>query len=482
MKTTKRILSLLMVFVMLMSFFGTASAAQNSDWDSWWSESTKEIDAAVTMFPGDNESERYIAWYSDAAEGYVELTGEKGTEKFTAVSKKTFQGDYRLGAVVTGLKEGEYTYQCFSGDYKSEKYEFDVRIQEEFTALYLTDIHVADEKFEENSVSKTTQKYCGVLDAAYETINEDGKTLDLILSAGDQASDAKRVEYVGLSAPEYIKTVPFAPTVGNHDRKSTGYRDYTFLPNEGELKFKSYVGTDYYFKQGNALFLMLDSCNCSMKDHYKFIKQTVEENEDAQWIIAVLHHDMFGGREPHLNSENTMLRLLWTGIFDQFGIDLCLYGHSHYHTVSNVIYDNKTAQSLVDVNEITDPAGTIYMASASINNSCDVTDENGNEPPLGENIGHSYLTDEAIYNVLNFKGDTLEIKSYTYESDKLFDTLTITKTSKQGGHEYKNTSGILRPLIFFVSRIVNIINNIDPYQTYNEQGFEVSFFEGIIGS
>ena len=153
-----------------------------------------------------------------------------------------------------------------------------------------------------------------------------------------------------------------------------------------------------------------------------------------------------------------------------------------YHTVSNVIYDNKTAQSLVDVNEITDPAGTIYMASASINNSCDVTDENGNEPPLGENIGHSYLTDEAIYNVLNFKGDTLEIKSYTYESDKLFDTLTITKTSKQGGHEYKNTSGILRPLIFFVSRIVNIINNIDPYQTYNEQGFEVSFFEGIIGS
>ena len=175
MKTTKRILSLLMVFAMLMSFFGTASAAQNSDWDSWWSESTKEIDAAVTMFPGDNESERYIAWYSDAAEGYVELTGEKGTEKFTAVSKKTFQGDYRLGAVVTGLEEGEYTYQCFSGDYKSEKYEFDVRIQEEFTALYLTDIHVADEKFEENSVSKTTQKYYGVLDAAYETIGEEGK-------------------------------------------------------------------------------------------------------------------------------------------------------------------------------------------------------------------------------------------------------------------------------------------------------------------
>lgn len=482
MKTMKKVLSLMLVAVMIFSVTGAVSASQADDWDSWWSESGEEIEAAVTMFPGDNESERYIAWYSDSAEGYVELYGKDGTEKFTADSKKTFQGDYRLGAVVTGLEEGTYSYKCFSGDWQSDKYEFDVKIQESFTAVYLTDIHVADDKFEENSVSKTAQKFSGVIETAKDTIEENGGTLDLILSAGDQASSARRAEYVGLSAPESIKEIPFATTVGNHDRKSTGYKDYTFLPNEGELKFKSYVGTDYYFTQGNTLFLMLDSCNCSMRDHYKFIKNAVAENEDAQWIVASIHHDLFGGREPHLNSENTMLRLLWTGIFDEFGVDLVLYGHSHYHTVSNVIYNNKTSQSLVDVNEITDPKGTVYIASNSINNSCDLTDEDGNEPPLGEHVGHSYLTEDSIYNVLDFKGDTLEIKSYTVESDELFDTLTIKKTSKQGGHEYKNTSGILRPLIFFVSRIVNIINNVDPYQTYNEQGYEVSFLEGIIGS
>lgn len=482
MKTMKKTLSVILAVVMLLSISGTVFATQSGDWDAWWSESADEIGAAVTMFPGADESERYIAWYSDAEEGYVELYSKDGEEKFTATAKKTFQGDYRLGAVITGLTEGEYSYKCFSGDWESEKYEFEVEMQTEFTAVYLTDIHVADDKFEENSLSLTAEKFSDVVKKAKDTSEENGESLDLIISAGDQASSARRPEYEALSAPEYIKEIPFAPTVGNHDRKSTGYKDYTFLPNEGNHKFKSYIGADWYFRQGNALFLMLDSCNCSMKDHYKFIKQTMADNEDAQWVIAVMHHDLFGGREPHLYSENTMLRLLWTGIFDQFGVDLVLYGHSHYHTVSNVIYDNKTSQSLVDVNEITDPKGTIYIASNSINNSCDLTDENGNEPPLGENVGHSYLTDESIYNLLDFKGDTLEIKSYTVESDKLFDTLTIKKTSKQGGHEYKNTSGILRPLIFFVSRIVNIINNIDPYQTYNEQGYDVSFFEGIIGS
>ena len=40
-----------------------------------------------------------------------------------------------------------------------------------------------------------------------------------------------------------------------------------------------------------------------------------------------------------------------------------------------------------------------------------------------------------MYNLLDFDGDALTVNSYTLESDTLFNTFTITKTSENGGGE-----------------------------------------------
>ncbi len=478
MNTLRKILSLALALILCFSCFGGAFAANSSEWDKWWAESEEEISSGVTLFPGNDEAERYIAWYGDSETGKVVLTKKGEKTEFEATGKKTPQGDYRLGAVITNLTDGEYTYKCISEGYESEEYTFTVDTDKDFTALYMTDIHVSDDKFEENSLRDTAKKWNRVLEAADSKITKDGKTLDLIISAGDQANGGRRGEYEAFVSPEYIKEISLAPTVGNHDRKNVDYKYFTFTPNEGDLKFKSYVANDWYFTKGDALFLMLDSCNSSMKDHYEFIKNAVETVEGEKWIIATFHHDLYGGREPSRETENKLLRLLWTGIFDEFGVDLCLYGHSHYHTMSNVIFNNTTAESLVGKDSVVNPAGTIYLASASVNNP----EEISGDEPLGEDIGHSYLTEESIYNILDFSGDDLTIKSYTLDSDELVDSLTITKTTNEGGHVYKNSKAILKPLIFFVSRIVNIINNFGPYEEYTEQGHEIPFFEAIIGS
>ena len=271
--------------------------------------------------------------------------------------------------------------------------------------------------------------------------------------------------------------------MGNHDRKSVGYKYYTANPNEAEQTFKSYIGTDYWYRQGDALFLILDSCNVSMKEHYKFMKNATEQNEDAVWVIAVMHHDMFGGREPWLDSENAMLRLLWTPFFDEFGVDLCLYGHSHYYSVSNVIYGRKTVEKTSQNAQLTDPQGTIYVASGSISRLASTLDDEGNTPPVGKNVGYTRLEEnETIYNLIEITEDTLTLKSYSAEGNEEFNRLEITKTSKQGGHNYKNSAWYLKPIAFFVGRIVNNINNHDMYQRYKEQGFDVSLKEGLIGS
>lgn len=488
MKIAKKLLCVVMVIVMLFNLSSTSFAffdeISKGIWDKKWDNKTESNKSAVTMFVGSDENDRTIAWYSAAEEGYVELKTIKGSEKFDASAKKTPEGDYRLVATLTDLDTGIYAYKCFSGDFESETYTFAIEDNDNSTVLYVADIHVTEDNEEnENELRDTSYLWNEVIEDAVKTAGFQGNTIDAIVSAGDQASEGLRNEYEGLSSPALIKSIPFSISVGNHDRKSVGYKYYTANPNEPEQTFKSYIGTDYWFRQGDALFLILDSCNVSMKEHYKFMKNATEQNKDAVWVIAVMHHDMFGGREPWLDSENTMLRLLWTPFFDEFGVDLCLYGHSHYYSVSNVIYGRETVEKTGHNAELTDPQGTIYVASGSISRHASTLDDEGNVPPVGENAGYTRLEEaETIYNLIDFTDDTLTLKSYSSEDNKEFNRLEITKTSKQGGHSYKNSAWYLKPIAFFVGRIVNIINNVDMYNRYKEQGFDVSLKEGLIGS
>lgn len=488
MKKTKKFLCVVMVFVMLFNLSSVSFAIfddiDKGLWDKAWEIKTDANETAVTMFVGNDENDRTIAWYSEAEAGYIELKSVKGIEKIEAYAKKTPEGDNRLWATLTDLEAGLYTYKCFSGDFESKTYTFTIEDNDSSTVLYVSDIHITEDSEEnENELRDTSYLWNEVLEDAVKTAISEGNTLDAIVSGGDQASEGLRNEYEGLSSSDILKSIPFSVSVGNHDRKSVGYKYYTANPNEAEQTFKSYIGTDYWFRQGDALFLILDSCNVSMREHYNFMKNATEQNEDAVWVIAVMHHDMFGGREPWLDTENQMLRLLWTPFFDEFGVDMCLYGHSHYYNVSNVIYGRETVEETGHNAELTDPQGTVYVASGSISRHASVLDDDGNTPPVGENVGYTRLEEnETIYNLIEISEDTLIFKSYTTDGNEEFNRLEITKTSKQGGHSYKNSAWYLKPIAFFVGRIVNIINNHDMYERYKEQGFDVSLKEGLIGS
>ncbi len=466
MKALKKTVSFLLTLIMVFSLAGSAFAADSAEY------------AAVTMFPGSDENDRNIAWYSSEKDGYVLLTGNEGEEKIIASKKKTAQGDYRLSVEIKDLAEGTYSYKCVSADFESETYSFTVNETQSFTAMYVTDIHI-----DEENLLGGAEKFDETVSAAYNKAAENGNSLDLIISSGDQASAGLRSEYTALSANSFTKSIPFAVSIGNHDRKSVDYKYYTALPNEAEMiNFKSYIGTDYWFRQGDALFLMFDSNNTNMAAHRYFAMKAIRENKDCRWKIAVFHHDLHGGRIAHRESENGLLRFMWAPMADEFGFDLCLLGHSHYYTVSNVLYNNKTAETFTDEGSVTDPKGTVYMVSGSINNPRDDTDEEGNEPPVGENVAESYLTLERIYNLLEFSENSLTVKSYTVESGEMINSFTINKTTDKGGHRYISPLSFLDPFVHFLSRIVNIVNNIGMYRDYKDQGHDVPFFEGVIGS
>lgn len=483
MKKTRRFPALIMALVMLFtcaaSFSANAQSVSDVIWNEYYSASTQQIEAAVMLTPGSNESERYVSWYSKADKGEVVLFDALGREigKFSTTAKATPQGDYRLGAVISGLKgPATYAYYCKSGDWKSKTYTFAVDGDKSFTAMYMTDIHISGDKYEENSIRNTAGKFNKTLTAGVSKAITAGKTVDLILSAGDQASDGLRDEYTGLCAPEYIKSIPLATVIGNHDRKCVDYRYFTFQPNTAKMNLKSYVGTDYWFVKGDVLFFMMDSNNTSMADHRRFVKAAVEANPDVKWRVAVFHHDLYSGRIPSRESENELLRIMWAPIADEFGFDLCLLGHSHYYTISNVMYNNKTVTATENGGTVKNAEGTVYMVSGSINNP-----RNDENIELSDNIGHAYLTEDTIYNLIDFTNEAIVIRSYTVEDGEEIGSITIEKTSNEGGHTYKTPAKWYYPIIDVISFIAGFFNNIGRYYDNTQLGFDIPLFEGLFG-
>ena len=100
MKKSKKILCIVLVFILLFDLSSVSFAIfddiDKGIWDKTWESKTEATEAAVTMFVGNDENDRTIAWYSDIEEGYVELKSIKGIEKINATAKKTAEGDYRL--------------------------------------------------------------------------------------------------------------------------------------------------------------------------------------------------------------------------------------------------------------------------------------------------------------------------------------------------------------------------------------------------
>lgn len=472
-KTARKFLALILTLVMTASVCVPTFAVSADEWAVYWE--TAEAKSAVTVFPGSDESERRISWYSEEKSEPQVLLGESENALntvFKGIALKATEGDYANKVTVSGLREDTvYYYKCVSGSYESAVYSFTTDKKDgKLSALYVTDVHVSFDKDDAGSVKESARVFSQTLENAAAKRPD----LSLVLSAGDQASSALESEYKGFSASPVLKSVSVATAIGNHDKKGTEYKTFKNMPNEdnGQL-VKSYIGSDYWFVKDNALFLVIDSTTGSGVDHRYFVKEAIEQNPGVKWKIMMFHHDLYGEREPHRQTEVKIMELLWSPICDEFGIDLALLGHSHYYTVSNVIFGNRTSEKYQS--EMIDPKGTVYFTSGAVNRP-----ETATEAPLGKNAGYAYLAPEAMYNLLDFDGDTLTVSSYTQDADEPFNTFTITKIDKNGGHPDK-TRNPFDSLVRLVGTVYSFINNFSIFSEVKEAGYNVNLLEWLFG-
>jgi acid phosphatase type 7 len=126
-----------------------------------------------------------------------------------------------------------------------------------------------------------------------------------------------------------MNRVPVYPVLGNHEQDSHLYYDYIVAP-----------APEYYytFTYGNVQFFMIDS-NRDLhegSEQYNWLEWELSKST-AIWKIAMHHHppytsdnNDYGDTDKQLSNLGSKSRNL-VPLYDKYGLDFCLYGHTHLY-------------------------------------------------------------------------------------------------------------------------------------------------------
>jgi len=133
---------------------------------------------------------------------------------------------------------------------------------------------------------------------------------------------------------EIFRSVPFQPTIGNHDISTRGcFVDYCDL---GADK-KSY----YYFRYGPAHFIALDTTRYfdPGSPQYKFLESTLKKIPEEAPAVVFFHHTPFNFGN---HGEDEKVKMFLVPLFEKYKVDLVIAGHDHNYQrigpINGVLY------------------------------------------------------------------------------------------------------------------------------------------------
>lgn len=180
-----------------------------------------------------------------------------------------------------------------------------------------------------------------------------------VLTTGDNIYSTRRLGFLPTSTGLYdrdwrrkffepyqpiLKSIPFYPTLGNHDLKSAyqqdrgevgTYLDNFFFPSPEPARYYTYsVG-------GFADFFALDSTTLSSSEarsdlgprgrQYQWLARALAASK-SPWKIAYFHHPPFSAGPEHPGSHPYMKALM--NLFSTSGVQTVFSGHEHNFQVS----------------------------------------------------------------------------------------------------------------------------------------------------
>lgn len=461
MKRMVKLFSLVMAMLMLIQAPLLSSSAafdaptlSQEEWDSLYS-SFSDDNTLPMLCVGADENSVSLCWHADAdtATPKVRLAKNKAMANAVVFTGETTEAetDDQLVCRVTvdGLEENTtYYYQWHSDNGWSKAYKYETKSFGNHKAMVIGDIQIGGQTEDSTKQSADGMTWNNVLAEALQ----ENPDISYLVSPGDNTSTGKTAdEWQTLLMPQGVRSVPMALAIGNHDKKGMTYNYYTNMPNEYFGEYFEGLDRDFWFRYGDVLYLVFDACSASAADHMAMAKEAVEKNPDAKWRIGVMHQALNGPAFCAFSTETQLLlNAVFSPIFDTFDVDLVLTGHSHIQGRSHFMYQSMTIGKAESGKTYTDPKGTVYLNTNAI---CDQGSfeeyEWLNMPYVAYSFGKNDVT---TYTTLDFKGDTMEIKTMRGDNSEVLDSLTIVKTDDD-----HNDDGILKKLHRLLYKVVELL-------------------------
>jgi predicted phosphodiesterase len=187
---------------------------------------------------------------------------------------------------------------------------------------------------------------------------------DFVLLAGDLWYDNYRSDAEGLVSDFFEdwhdrmiadgnRRIPLVPVEGNHDGEEQYFSQvvdpdsplsnspfyYNRLKLPGESRY-------YALQYGSNLSLVLLNSDHSAPmagEQTVWLEQTLQEHQSNRWTVVASHLGAYpGAGTAYLGTRETWIRENWTPLFEQYGADLVINGHSHGYKQTYPILNNQT--------------------------------------------------------------------------------------------------------------------------------------------
>ncbi len=414
------------------------------------------ININVSVYPGSDVDELRFNWITkyEPFETLLEiapanLNFEENKILIVGENKKTsnfdIDGDnnksYWYSNKVTAdnlLPSTAYNYRVGDGDFWSDIKTIKTGSDKNTSAYVLTDIHIIS--------SEVGLPLQDSIDNWVSTLNllNDLDKADLILSLGDQMQNTTKSDYLeGFFNHELLNNFTIAPIDGNHDISpvSNNLQHYTNIPNS-QPNGCSYGIGDYFFKQGNVLFVMLSitDINFNNTNHEATFEAAINTFPDYDWLVVCMHEAIYGlymykadtiGSNDPLTYHNEIYEPFIKAV-EKYNADIVLTGHSHGYSRSHFIKDGEMLKTERNENgQYVDPQGTIWVNMSTSSRQTWATGQPNRPGFPYEWLDYYYsaMTGVSAFGVLETTKNELMLTSYyMFDPESEIDKIRIVKT------------------------------------------------------
>jgi predicted phosphodiesterase len=169
----------------------------------------------------------------------------------------------------------------------------------------------------------------------------------LLINSGDLISDGRNIadwEAFFEVSRDVMRTIPYYPVLGNHEKDSKYYFDFFSLP--GNERY-------YMFSVGDALFIVLDQeghyyptpefmdekareawwseQNIEyMKKQRDWLEHRLSLTKSAGFVFVAIHEPMYSVKASRVE-DAALRRAFWGNIFERYKVQVVVNGHDHHY-------------------------------------------------------------------------------------------------------------------------------------------------------